>query len=525
MTHGLLPGGRFLPVAFALSLLCTAAVSAAQPAAPAAPPAAAPAAPPAPPPPPSRLDALAAALAPQPGGTTPEAVADAAVRSSYSLRSKQEDLRAAQAKVDQAFTNYYPRLTLTATYTRLSEVENSLGGSGGNIVGAANPGLVTVGPCAPGSPVQCLLDSAGTPAAAVPFGGISIPSPQNSYSLVASLVVPVSDYVLRISQGVSAASGAARAKELEVRAQELQIAADAKVAYYNWVRAKGQVVVAEDAVAQTKAHLADAKQAFEVGLLSKADVLRLDAQVAAAEQTVVDAKAFEGIASEQVRTVMHLPAGAPLTLGIDVLGASGGPPPEALDTLTQEAYRNRLEMQVLDENLASLREVESVTRAGYYPRLDAFANGTYANPNQRYFGSDEFNSSWEAGLRLSWTLNDTLTTGGAVAEAEARTASVAQQRQALLDGLRLEVAAAHAESVRAVASIEASERGLVAVEESMRVRRELFKAGKATSVDIIDAEAELTRAHLRRLDAHVGLLAAKAKLEHVTGRDVRAAGP
>lgn len=522
MTHGLLPGGRFLSVAFALSLLCTAAISAAQPAAPPAPPpgeAALPAAPPAP----TRKDALAEALAPQAGGTTPDSVADAAVRTSYSLRGKQEDLRAAQAKVDQAFTNYYPRLTLTATYTRLSEVDSSLGGSGGNIVGAANPGLITVGPCAPGSPAQCLFDSGGEFVGAVPFG-ITIPSQQNSYSLVASLVVPVSDYVLRISQGVAAASGAARAKEIEVRAQELQIAADAKVAYYNWVRAKGQVVVAEDAVAQTKAHLVDAKQAFEVGLLSKADVLRLDAQVAAAEQTVVDAKAFEGIAGEQVRTVMHLPAGTPLTVGIDVLGASGGPPAEALDTLTQEAYRNRLEMQVLDENLASLREAESLTRAGYYPRLDAFANGTYANPNQRYFGStDEFNFSWEAGLRLSWTVNDTLATGGAAAEAEARTASVAQQRQSLLDGLRLEVAAAHAESVRAVASIEASERGLVAVEESMRVRRELFKAGKATSVDIVDAEAELTRAHLRRLDAHVGLLAAKAKLEHVTGRDVRAA--
>ena len=78
-------------------------------------------------------------------------------------------------------------------------------------------------------------------------------------------------------------------------------------------------------------------------------------------------------------------------------------------------------------------------------------------------------------------------------------------------------------SQKAAASIEAAERGLASAEEALRVRRELFRNGKATSVDLVDAETAVTRARLQRIDAHVGLLVAQTRLDHATGRDVRAA--
>jgi outer membrane protein len=40
-----------------------------------------------------------------------------------------------------------------------------------------------------------------------------------------------------------------------------------------------------------------------------------------------------------------------------------------------------------------------VTRAAYYPRLDAFAEATYANPNQRFFPlAAVWRASWSAGV-------------------------------------------------------------------------------------------------------------------------------
>ena len=508
---------RFAPLSLALALTTLGASAAAQaPAPPAAPPPS-----PGPAVPAESADALAAALAPRPGGLTPADAAKQAAGSSYAVRARQAELRAASAKVDQALVNYFPRVTLIASYARLSPVSSSLGG-GGALVGARADGPLTTGPCPTNPATTCVLDSSGTPVAAS-SSALDLPSLENQYSVTASLAVPISDYVLRISQTRASASRAAESKRLEVQAQELQAEADARVAFYNWVRAKGQAVVAGQAVAQAKAHVADAKQlrAAEVG--SNADVLRLEAQVAGAQQLEAEAQAFESIAELQLRTLMHAPEGRPLEIGVDVLHETAAMPPESLADLQQEALQKRLELRALDEAQESLREVESATKAAYAPRLDAFADATLANPNPRIFPQrDQFDMTWDAGLRLTWILNDTFTTMGASAEAKARVEAVTEQKGSLRDAVRLEVAAAYFDMKKAVVSIESADRGIVSAEESLRVQRELFRAGRATAVNLVDAETELTRARLRRLDAHVGLLGARTRLEPATGRDAAA---
>lgn len=475
---------------------------------------------PAPPLPPAAPDVLAIGLAPQPGGLTPDEAGKTASKTKRSVRTKQAELQAAAARVDQAFVNFFPRVSLSATYTRLSSVPGfSLGSANGGLVGAANTGLLKVGACpAPSTDANCVVDSKGQPAA---VASVNIPPVLNSTSFVASLAVPISDYLLRISQGYASAIHAEKGKKLEVLAEELQAAGDAKIAYFNWVQAKGQVIVTKQAVDQAKAHLEDAGKAFNVGLISRADVLRLEAQVAAAQQVQAQAEAFSLLAEEQLRTVLVMPAGQPLTIGVDVMHEQPAPLGEALDALQEQAMQRRLEIRALDETQLALKETVSLAKAGYAPRLDAFADAIYANPNQRVFPvRDEFKFTWDLGLRLSWTINDTFAAAGATAEAKARVATLAEQKGALRDGLRLEVASAFADMQKAAVTIEAADRQLVAAEESLRVRNELFRNGKATSTDLVDAEAEATRARLSRLNARIGVLVARVRLEHATGRDV-----
>jgi outer membrane protein TolC len=502
----------------ALAVVFVPIVASAQPApatstpAPAAAPAGTPASPARP------RDAVVEALAPVPGGLKPEQVGQRVATTSYSVAVKQAELRAAAAKVDQALVNFFPRVTLTATYTRLSEVENSLGGGGG-LVGARNNGPLHTGPC-PTDPTQsCVYDSGNLPVAAQP---LSFPVILDNYSFVASVAVPVSDYVFRISQGYSAASGAERAKSLEVEASKLQAAADGEVAYYNWIRAKAQVLVAKDAVAQTEAHLVDARRVLAVGLLSPADVLRLEAQLAAAQQVAAEAQAYASIAEEQLRTIMHSESSAELTIGVDLMSHAPPRNTPSLDTLTKRALERRLELRALDETESSLKETVSIAKAGYLPRLDAFADATYANPNPRSFpAKEEFKFTWDVGARATWVLNDIATAAATAAEAKARVATVVQQRAALRDGLRMEVASAYFDLQKASASINAADQGVLAAAESLRVRQELFKVGKATAVDIIDADTEFVRSRLRQIDARIGLFVSEVRLAHATGADVK----
>jgi len=529
---------RPLYLAFATSTLLFGASAAADepkeplPSVPVAPPGVLPQAAPVTP------DRIAEALAPQPGGLTPNEAARIALRTRPSLRAKEAELRAATARVDQALTNFLPRVTVTGTYTRLSLVENKLGGGGTTLIGVKPdpndpfnqdkatkaplaPGLIEVNPCQLPSGF-CAQDSSGAFVTAVPVQGITLPALQNSYSFVASVAVPISDYVLRISQGYAASSHAESAKKIELEAEGLNIAADAKIAFYNWVRTKATAAVTAEAVAQADAHLKDVQRAFEVGLSSKGDVLRLEAQLASAQQTQADAAALASLVEEQLRIALGLPAGKPLGIGIDVLHEPAEPSSVTLSTLQDEALAKRLEIRALDETEYSLKKTVSLTRAGYFPRVDAFADVQYSNPNQRVFASGaEFRMTWDAGVRLSWTINDSITAAPAVTEAKARVEQIAAQKEALQQGLKLEVASAYAELKRAEANIEAAERGLAAAEESLRVQTELIRAGRATGVSLVDAEAEVTRARLRRVDVRVGILVAKTRLEHATGRDVQ----
>ncbi len=461
-------------------------------------------------------DPIASALAPVTGGLTADDVARRARETSFGVAAKQADLRAAAARVDQAYVAYFPRVSGSATYTRLSSVQSSLGGA---IVGALNEGPIFAGPCPFASPAPCALDSKGVPIAATNF---SFPAPVNSYSFVASVAVPVSDYLLRLSQAYASAVHAESAKRIEADATALQVGADATIAFYNWLRARGQAVVAREAVTQLKAHLEDARRVLAAGLLSPADIVRIDAQVAAAEQGAAEVQSFVAIAEQQLRTTMHAASDAQLASAVDVAAVEVGNLPP-LDSLVRQAMDRRLEIRALDETELSLRKTEEVIAASRYPRLDAFADATYANPNQRIFpAKEEFRFTWDAGLRLSFTLNDALAASAQTREIAARNAGLAEQRSQLRDGLGLEVAAAYHDLQKVPAAMTAGRQAVRAATESLRVRGELFRNGKATNIEILDAQSELTRARLRLLDTQIGALVGQTRLAHATGADAAA---
>jgi outer membrane protein TolC len=467
------PNRTLLLLAFA-GVLAASLPAAAQPAPPPLPAPAAPlAAPPTPLPfqmPAAAPDPIAIALAPKPGGLTPEEVAKVVSRTKHSVRSKQEDLKAAAAKVDQALVGYFPRVSVGASYEYLSPI---------------NLNFANALALKPNTPAAVKAAFTQEFAFVAP-----IIIPTNNYALTASIAVPVSDYLLRLAQSYSSASHNERSARYTAEAEALQAGADAKIAYFNWVYARGGMVVTQEAIDQAKAHLEDAKKSFAVGLASKADVLRIDAQVAAAQQSHAESIALAAVAEEQLRVLLGTPPEQPLEIGSDVMNEPAVAPSATLAALNEQAYARRPEIRSIDEAIASLRKAKAVTDAGYAPRLDAFADATYANPNQRVFpAAPIWTGTWDAGVRLSWTLNDTFTTLGASAEMKARVASLIEQRGALADGLRNEIASAYADVLKAPPTIEAADRGMVSAEESLRVRRELFRNGKATSSELVDAEA------------------------------------
>jgi outer membrane protein TolC len=466
---------------------------------------------------------VAEAFTPQTGGLTANDVAKRAIASSNSIAAKNAELRAAAAKVDSAMYQFLPRVTLKAGYTRLSRVQTKLGGDGFSLGAssasgyhmAANPDPTTANDIP-----QVLVDSNGNP---VQGGRLTFPVITDSYSLSASLTVPLSDYVLRMSKSIEGTKLNRESAELLIKAERAKVEGDARVAYFNWVRAIGQVAVTEKSIDRVKARLKDAEAAFTVGLVTKAEVLRLQSLVATTEAGLETAKAFRELSAQQLASIMD-DKKAEYTLGEDVLAQPAVRPIEPLDQLVTEAQQKRLELQSMTKTTQSLEKAESVVRSNQYPRLDGFADYTYANPNQRYMFQKAWNATWSAGVQLSWTINDILTNRSSGDEIKANRETIEANRKAIAQGIRMEVTSAYTDGRRATAELEAAKRATEASQAAYDTSIQLYKVGKATTAELIDSEAELVNANLRLINAHIDTKVAETKLARAVGRDLTKVG-
>ncbi len=416
------------------------------------------------------------------GGLTSDAAASRAGGVSPAVHRKLAELEAAAASTHSVELTRIPIVGGRASYTRLSFI----------------------------APVV------------IPFGGMNftIPFLQNSYVLQGTLTIPLSDYLQRIPKAIDAAQLAEQAARDSWHSAGLNAGADARVAFYEWVRARLQVLVAQRQLAQVQATLGQVRALAEVQRLSRADLLRVESQAAEAEQSLDQLRNLAALREEQLRLVIGAPGEEQLAIGEDIRADLHAPPPAALDELMKHAEQRRLEFHALDSGIAAKEQQRKSEKSNLYPHLSAFGAIDYDRPNQRYFPQvDEFKYTWQVGLQLTWTLNDTLQARANDFRLRAETDELRADRENLYLGTRVEVLAAEQAVQLAVHALDTSQKGLVAAEEGYRVRKELLNAERATAVELVDSETDLTRARITALNARVDLRVAMAQLAHAIGDD------
>jgi outer membrane protein len=435
------------------------------------------------------------------GGLTAEWVGRRAAETSYSAKAARENVRSAAARVDQAWAAFLPRLTGTFKYTRLSDFTPPSLGSG-SLVGTPAP---------PGTPNP-------TPTQAT---GFSFPVVLDNWSLEAQVVIPISDYFLRINQAYSAATKSREAARLDVVSADARASTEGKLAFYDWLRARASVSVAEQSLLAAKTHLADAKNLFDAGIASRADVLRAETGVAGAELAVEHTKNLVEITRKQVALAIHSADGERQALGegieIDPPIFSGN-----LADLVAEGKASRTEVRGIDINVEAAKKQAAAVRAGAYPSFAAFGAATYANPNARRIPqSPEWFGTWAVGAQLTWTPSDTFGALAGAHDIEARVAAAELQKSAIRDGVELEITQAYQSIKEAEVASATSTRQVRSAEEAYRVARDLFLVGRATSTTLTDAESDLTRARLAQVNARIDLRTSRVRLDHATGRDAK----
>jgi outer membrane protein len=419
------------------------------------------------------------------GGLTAEQAGTRASVTSWNAKASEEGLRSAEAKVDQAWAGFLPRLSGKGQYTRLSEF---------------TPPVFILGPGAP---------------------PITFPLVFNNWLLQGTITVPISDYFLTIDQRYTAATRSEEAARWNLIGARASALSDGKIEYYTWLRNRGAVIVAVQALNDQKTHLRDSRNQFAVGNASKADVLRSETAVASAELALEQATNLSELTEKQLRVAMHLPEEERMLPGEDLqvpLASFQG----NLKQMTAEALSARAEIKSADANAAAADKQATVAKASRYPTLSAFADGIYANPNSRVFPqTQDWMGTWDAGAILSWSPNDILTANASAHDFESQVASIKANQNNTRDGIEVEVQQDWQGVREADFAVDSSTREVASADEAYRVQRELFNNGRGTSATLTDAEGDLTRARLDLLNARANARIARIRLEHALGRDVR----
>src|SRR5690606_38519847 len=125
---------------------------------------------------------------------------------------------------------------------------------------------------------------------------------------------------------------------------------------------------------QAKAHYRVAQVAHDSGALTRAELLRFDAQVATSELMLERARSAEEINEDALRSSLHEPDTKRYSIGEDLMAPLPALRRSAARGLRQRAARQRPEFRALQASERALGEQRRGVKASTLPRLDAFGN-------------------------------------------------------------------------------------------------------------------------------------------------------
>jgi outer membrane protein TolC len=336
---------------------------------------------------------------------------------------------------------------------------------------------------------------------------------QDTNTFVAAAQQPLLG-LLHLSHEYLAQKRAAEAGAEGYRAGRAQLREAVQTGYLRLFEARALGEVARAAVAELEEQVQVAQAKLKAGVLTNADVLRVQVAQANAKQQEIGAHTQERVARAALLGALALkPDDAEVEFAepTRLLEVSRGPRP-SYDEASRRALAHRPEMGQVRLSLESAR---LASRARFFQLLpEVNAEGAYLRVDGQVF---QPKNSGFFGIKAEWPIWTWGATyfaqRAASAQAEgARYDFESQERQV---GVEVESDLAQADA--AASAVEVAEQAIASAQEAYRVTQALVKAGSATTTDLLDAQAALTQARSNLARAQYEQAIARVQLSRATG--------
>ncbi len=438
---------------------------------------------------------LAEQLEPTPGGVTADEIVQKTLANSPQLAKSTLEADKGAANRARAKLAFAPRIDLMGSYTRLSNVELT------NFM--YNPELP------PGRNNRPTVDG-NKP-------GIFGPS-LDQFMAKASVTLPITDWFLTIVPTYKAASKMAEVSEYQRQAQELSVAHDARIAFYDYVYALGVQAVAQASVKVLSAGVEDLESLVNVGASTPTELARARAARANSEALAVQMNGLVQVSMERLKQLTGEDIRPERGIGESLIDVELGDAPRTEQVLG-EARAQRPELKALRALDNARQHLARARRGAVLPQVSGVGNAYYANPNPRYVPpKEEWRFTYDVGAMISWSPNDATYAHLQAKDAEVDLRLVAEDLRGFESAIAVEATGAVMEHTTASAEIAAKTEGLKGARRYYADQRALMLAGAATPNDVLLAERDLTQASLEWVNAFVKARRAQANLLKAQGK-------
>ncbi|MEM6958553.1 MAG: TolC family protein, partial [Myxococcota bacterium] len=346
----------------------------------------------------------------------------------------------------------------------------------------------------------------------LPLGSESatIPIPRNRFRIRNQLDVPVSDLLLRVRANVQSAEAEASSAEAERQSVRDEVTLAVRSAYYDYVEARA-LAATSNASYERALHQAQTIEARHgAGLAPSNEVADARARVAEAEGEQVLA---EGQVQRAAEALAEWRGGTAERWSVSL---------EAHDVDRLERYlaasEQRAELRAIDARLEALAADSRAARASGLPVIGVYGALEYSNPNPNVIPPvDEFQSSYELGAYLSFSLNGAVRARRQRSVVDARVEALEHERERLARAIARQVRQSHISVRTSEALVPSRQARLEAARESYEAAAAAYEAGTSTLTAVRIADEGLAAADSALWRARVDVLRNLARLERSAG--------
>ena len=278
--------------------------------------------------------------------------------------------------------------------------------------------------------------------------------------------------------------------------------------YFDLLEAERLRDVTRQTLASERQQLASAESRFENGRLTKNELLVVQVAVRNAEQLLLQ----RDLAIDQARWALNQAIGLAVDAPTEVVDVATPPEVPAVDAALRQAYTTNPALAALFEEQQRLEDTATALVRSRFPRVSGGGTVDYTTSGivqPQRFGSGFVGFTWDLG-----------TDGRREAEiAEAR--ATAERNRIEVERALRELEALVRTTQRAaeerLAALAAAEVAVGQADENLRIRRQQFDAGRATSDDVLIAEAILASERATLASALYQAHTRRAELQRLMG--------